>query len=157
MNEIYLTDLIVIPNAYILMKYFKDKKFIYISDIHSVLSKKVIVRKLDSGLYEEIVTHRVFKSLPIDMLANFAYSDICGYVIIPNEFSSRLDDSSFGYKIISDYIVSHDYELYSRELDEFVLNANCFESLYVSHCKNEKDLYKNASLKLLTLENKANR
>lgn len=154
MNEVYLTDLVVIPTKDVLMRYFNDNKYIYVSDIHDILSKKIIVRKIDNDLYQEIVTNRVFKCLPIYMLASFALDDVSEYVISPTEFGSRLDDSSLGYKIIKDYIMSHDSELYNKELDEFIFNAICFENDYVNESKKDKNEYKNATLKLLTLENK---
>ncbi len=154
MNEIYLTDLVVIPTREVLKKRFKDEKFIYVSDIHKFLSKKVIVRKTENGLYEEIVTHRLFNSLPLDMLATFIVSNISGYVIIPSELGSRLDDSSFGYKVIKEYVSCHKSEEYNKELNEFILNANNFNKKYVNKEKNEKEVCKNASEKLLTLENR---
>lgn len=154
MNEVYLTDLVVIPARDVLKKQFNGEKFIYVSDIHRLLSKKVIVRKVEDGLYEEIVTHRIFSSLPVDMLANFAVSNITGYVIIPSELGSRLDNSSFGYKIIKEYVTIHRSDEYNKELNDFILNANNFNSNYVNNGEKEKEECKKASMKLLSLENR---
>lgn len=154
MNEVYLTDLVVIPAREVLKKQFNGEKFIYVSDIHRLLSKKVIVRKVENGLYEEIVTHRIFSSLPVDMLANFAVSNIAGYVIIPSELGSRLDNSSFGYKIIKEYVTIHRSNEYNKELNDFILNANNFNSNYVNNGEKEKEECKKASMKLLSLENR---
>jgi len=154
MNEVYLTDLVVIPAREALKKQFNGEKFIYVSDVHRLLSKKVIVRKVENGLYEEIVTHRIFSSLPVDMLANFAVSNIAGYVIIPSELGSRLDNSSFGYKIIKEYVTSHRSVEYNKELNDFILNANNFNSNYVNNGEKEKEECKKASMKLLSLENR---
>ena len=154
MNEVYLTDLVVIPARDVLKKQFNGEKFIYVSDVHRLLSKKVIVRKVEDGLYEEIVTHRIFSSLPVDMLANFAVSNITGYVIIPSELGSRLDNSSFGYKIIKEYVTIHRSDEYNKELNDFILNANNFNSYYVNNGEKEKEECKKASMKLLSLENR---
>lgn len=154
MNEVYLTDLVVVPTREVLEKQFSGEKFIYVSDVQRYLSKKVIVRKIKDGLYEEIITHKLFSSLPVDMLATFVFSNIFGYVIIPNEFGSRLDNSSFGYKIIKEYVKSHNFDDYNNELNEFILSANRFDSEYVNREECEREKYKNASMKLLSLENK---
>ena len=88
------------------------------------------------------------------MLANFAGSNIAGYVIIPSELGSRLDNSSFGYKIIKEYVTSHISVEYNKELTDFILNANNFNSNYVNNGEKEKKECKKASMKLLSLENR---
>ena len=87
------------------------------------------------------------------MLANFAVSNIASYVIIPSELGSRLDNSSFVYKIIKEYVTSHRSVEYNKELNDFILNANNFNSNYVKMVKKKKEECKKASMKLLSLEN----
>ena len=72
------------------------------------------------------------------MLANFAVSNIASYVIIPSELGSRLDNSSFGYKIIKENVTSNRSGEYNKELNDFILNTNNFNSNYLNNNKKKK-------------------